>query len=298
MNDLNCGVCPINLAELLDTTARYIEPGLISRVSAYAPADRGSMYHMTDAEFSNDKATAQRAENVIEQLVSALDLMSAKGSVKVVHGSGKVFAAAYGWWALITRSSQAILALRRVGLEQEASPIMRTILQHVLVLQWLVDTGDSAVDAVEEYGDDNTRLLLKTMHDADWPAVPGLNLNAPPRPATPSPLVTKLKNFEELCVAYNALQLYVAFRLMSTYVHPTSVGSRAYFDETSGQLAACATGTAEGSRIIQTAMCLIQAGKVINQLLEGDPLTEALAKAEAELGIQMALWTPRQPKGT
>lgn len=188
-----------------------------------------------------------------------------------------------------------MLTLRRAGLEHEASPIVRAILQHGLVLQWLVDIGDSAVDAVKVYGDDNVRLLLKTMQDANWPAVPGLNLNPPPRPATPNPLVRKLKNFEELCVAYNALQLYVPFRLMSAYVHPTSVGSRAYFDETSGELAARATGTAEGHRIIQTAMCLIQSGIAINQLLVDGPLAGALANAEAELGIQLALWTPRPP---
>lgn len=176
---------------------------------------------MTNAAFSDDEATAQRAEKVIEQLASSLDLMSAKGSVQVHPGKGRVFVAAYGWWAFITRSSQAVLTLRRAGLEHEASPIVRAILQHGLVLQWLVDIGDSAVDAVKVYGDDNVRLLLKTMQDANWPAVPGLNLNPPPRPATPNPLVRKLKNFEELCVAYNALQLYVPFRLMSAYVHPT-----------------------------------------------------------------------------
>ncbi len=252
---------------------------------------------MTSAAFSDDEATAQRAEKVIEQLASSLDLMSAKGSVQVHPGKGRVFAAAYGWWAFIIRSSQAVLTLRRAGLEHEASPIVRAILQHGLVLQWLVDVGDTAVDAVKEYGDDNVRLLLKTMQDANWPAVAGLNLNPPPRPATPNPLVTKLKNFEELCTAYNALQLYVPFRLMSAYVHPTSVGSRAYFDETSGELAARATGTAEGPRIIQTAMCLIQSGKVISQLLIDDPLAGALANAEAELGIQLALWTPRSRKG-
>jgi hypothetical protein len=159
------------------------------------------------------------------------------------------------------------------------------------VLQWLVDTGDEAADAVEEYGNNNVRLLLKTMADAKWPPVPGLNLTPPPPPAASNPLVNKIKNFEELCIAYNARELYVPFRLMSAYVHPTSIGARAYLGETPGQLSTSVVTA--GTLIIQTAMCLIQAGKVISKLLEGDPLGDTIAQAETTLGIQLALWSPK-----
>jgi hypothetical protein len=82
--------------------------------------------------------------------------------------------------------------------------------------------------------------------------------------------------------------LCVTFRLLSAYVHPTSVGDMAYIDQASGTLADRATGPT-GPNIIQAAMCLIQSGHVINQFLQGDPLGSALAEAEATLGIQVAL---------
>ncbi|GEM_PF-5349908 len=207
-------------------------------------------------------------------------------------GKDREFRAAYGWWVYITRSSQAVLTLRRSGLEHEASPIVRSILQHALVLQWLVEVGDAAIDAVSEYGDDNTRLLLQTMRQAIWPPIPGFNITAPPRPQSPNPLVSKIKNFEELCILYDARMLYVTFRLLSTYVHPASVGAMAYVDQPSGTLADRATGPT-GPNVVQTAMCLIQSGHVISQLLQGDPLRTGLAEAEATLGTQVEVWERR-----
>jgi hypothetical protein len=244
---------------------------------------------MTNAIAGDDERTASRAEEVIERLTNAFNDLAATGSVRVKPGKDRVFLAAYGWWAYITRSSQAVLTLRRNGLEHEALPIVRSILQHALVLQWLADTGDAAIDAVGEYGDDNTRLLLLTMNQAHWPPIPGFNITAPPKLASPNPLVSKIKNFEELCVFYNARTLYAAFRLLSSYVHPTAVGAMAYVDQAAGTLADRATGPT-GPNIIQAAICLIQAGHVISQLLQGDPIRTALTKAEIYLGTRVELW--------
>ena len=261
-----------------------------------SPTRAGMRRHttfMTGTQFDADEATALRAEQVVEQLADALDNIAAEGSIQAIPGNSRVFIVAYGWWAHTTRSSQAVLTLRRAGLEHEASPIIRNILQHSLALQWLIDIGDKAVDAIEEYSDNNVRLLSDTMGKANWPPVPGLNLATPPKPATANPLVTKLKNFEELCVAYNAQQLYVPFRLMSAYAHPTAVGARAYLDERSGTISASVVESTTNTLIIQTAMCLIQAGKAFNQLLVGSTMGNALSKADETLGMQVTQWTPR-----
>jgi hypothetical protein len=247
---------------------------------------------MSDTFAGDDEESARRAEDVIERLIGAFNHLASIGSVQVKPGHDRSFRAAYGWWAFITRSSQAVLTLRRSGLEHEGSPIVRSIVQHALVLQWLVEVGDAAIDAVNEYGDDNTRLLLQTMQQANWPPIPGFNITAQPRPRVPNPLVSKIKNFEELCVLYNARRLYVTFRLLSTYVHPTSIGAMTYVDQPSGTLADRATGPT-GPNVVQTAMCLIQSGRVINQLLQGDPLRSALTEAEAALGVQVELWERR-----
>jgi hypothetical protein len=246
--------------------------------------------------FDADEPTVRRAEQVIDRLVGALDELADSGSINVTTDNPHLFLIAYGWWASITRSSQAILTLRRAGLEHEASPIVRTVLQHGLALQWLVDTGEDAIAAVQEYADNNIRKLLKTMKDAKWPPIPGLDESVPAKPTTPNPLVMKLEHFEQMCTAYNAQQLYVPYRLLSAYAHSTSVSARAYIDETTGNISATAVQTTVNTMIIQTAMCLIQAGKAFSKLLDGDPLGDALAKADRNLGLTVTLWTPKTPK--
>jgi hypothetical protein len=245
---------------------------------------------MSEPEFIADEATVSRAESAIETMTSALEGLSSEGSVQIVHGRERVFLLAYGWWAFIVRCSQAVVVLRRAGLGHEAGPIVRGILQHGMVLQWLVDTGDDAVDAVAEYGDNNVRKLLRTMTDAKWPPVEGLTMSAPPAPVRRNPLVHRIEDFSQLCIAYDARQLYVPFRLLSAYVHPTMVGARAYIDEATVELSSNALGD-DSPFLIQTTMCLIQATKVINQLLAGGPLRAAISQAEDLLGMEVGLWS-------
>jgi transcriptional regulator with XRE-family HTH domain len=245
----------------------------------------------TTGAFEDDAATARRAEKVLEQLNAALDRLVSEGSIEAKPStSERVFHLAYGWWAFMVRSGNAVLALRRYGLEHEASPIVRTVLQHGLVLQWLVDTGDSAVDSIEQDADANVRLLLKTMAASDWPPVAGLTMTPPPMPQVRNSSVEKLRNFAALCRDYNAYQLYVPFRLLSAYVHPTSVGAMAYLDEQTGNLSPVALSTSN-ALVIQTAMCLIQASKAFGQLLAKNSLRDAVMRAESTLGIEVAMWS-------
>jgi hypothetical protein len=244
---------------------------------------------MSVNEIGDDEHSAARAEEAVAMLVAAFEELAAAGSVRVLPGATRVFTAAFGWWAGITRSSQAVLALRRSGLEHEAAPIVRSIVQHSLVLQWMVEVGDAAIDAVAEYGDNNTRLLLDTLAQADWPLPDGLDASVPPRPAVANPLVSKVKNFEELCIRYGARQLYVTFRLLSAYAHPTATGAMAYVDHASGTPASRSTAPTH-AHILQTALCLVQATHVINSLLEGGVLDEVLARIDRLFGEQIRPW--------
>lgn len=244
---------------------------------------------MTNHDIADNEETATRAAAVITILAGAFDALATPGSVQIDHGKSRLFSAVFGWWAGITRSSQAVVVLHEAGLAHESKPIVRTILQHTLVMQWLVDTGDDAVDAVAEYRDDNVRLLLGTVADAKWPLPDGFTMQAPPKPIKPNPCVTKLKNFEELCIAYGAYQLYVPYRVLSAYAHPTAAGAMAYTDE-HGTLASRAVSNTHGP-LIQTAMCLIQAGHTISPLIQGDPLRNSITHAEERLGAQIGLWS-------
>lgn len=246
---------------------------------------------MTNTEIGDNEESAARAEQVITTLVVAFEALAATGAVQVRSGAARVFTSSFGWWAGMTRSSQAVLTLRRCGLEHEAAPIVRSIVQHSLVLQWMVETGDAAIEAVTEYGDNNTRLLLDTLAQARWPVPDGFDPKVPPKPEVANPLVSKVKNFEELCIHYNARELYVTFRLLSAYAHPTATGAMAYVDHASGTPASRSTAPTRG-HILQTAICLTQAGHVINSLLQDPdgPLRESLDRVDQLLGGQFRPW--------
>lgn len=245
---------------------------------------------MAEYKIADNEETARRALDVIAILNDALDSLTQTGSVDVGADKQRVFYVAYGWWASITRSSRAVAMLYEAGLGHEAGPIVRTILQHTLALHWLVDVGDDALDAVAEYGDDNTRLLLKTMADAKWLLPDGVDATAPPEPAEPHPLKNKIKVFEQLCIAYDARTLYVPYRLLSAQIHPSPSGANAYIDLASEELLGNAKSESYG-QLIDTARSLIQAGHVIGPLLEQDTIREAVARAEDRLGVRFGLWT-------
>ncbi len=249
----------------------------------------GTMVPMNNVEIGDDEESAGRAEQAITMLVDAFEGLAAAGSVRALPGTANLFKAAFGWWAGITRSSQAVLTLRRVGLEHEAAPIVRSIVQHSLVLQWMVEVGDAAVNAVAEYGDNNTRLLLDTLAQAKWELPDGFNPEVPPRPAVPNPLVSKVKNFEELCIRYDARKLYVTFRILSAYAHPTATGALAYFDQASGTPATRSTAPRHAN-IVQSAICLTQTGRVMNSLLVDSPLGRSLDQVDEFLGAEFRPW--------
>lgn len=247
------------------------------------------MVPMDNVEIGDDEESAARAERAVTMLVDAFEGLAAAGSVQALPDTANLFKAAFGWWAGITRSSQAVLTLRRAGLEHEAAPIVRSIVQHSLVLQWMVEIGDDAITAVAEYGDNNTRLLLDTLAQAKWDLPDGFNPEVPPRPAVANPLVKKIKNFEELCTWYNARDLYVTFRLLSAYAHPTATGALAYFDQASGTPATRSTAPTRGY-ILQSVLCLTQTGRVMNLLLQGGPLDEILDQVDELLGAEFRPW--------
>jgi hypothetical protein len=238
----------------------------------------------------DDEASAERAERVVEHFVGVLEEIAGSGTIKVLSDRARLFPCAFGWWAGITRSCQALLTLHRAGLAHEGAPIVRTVLQHALALQWLIETGDPALDAIAEYGDDNTRKLIDTLSESRWPLPDGWTTPRPAKPKTPHPLLPKLTDFSQMCRPYGALQLYVPFRLLSAHAHPTSVSAMAYVDGDTGHLQINATGPTRG-HLIQAAMCLIQAWKIMSAAVDDIILDDAVAKAEGILGVEVGLWT-------
>jgi hypothetical protein len=239
------------------------------------------------AKIRDDEASARTAKSAIMILIDAFDTVLDAGKITLIAENSHVFQAMFGWWAWIVRSSKVVVLLHDNGLNHEAAPTVRSILQHALVLQWVVDVGDQALEAVAEHGDNERRKLLGHAQRAGWSLPKDIDATIPPKPETAHPLLPLASTFAKLCRAYDAQTAYVAFSLLSAHVHPTAQGAMAYIDHQTGLQG---TPTCESfSGLIHTAACAIQTAKTINRLLTEQPFDEAITRAEQALGTRIDL---------
>jgi hypothetical protein len=242
-----------------------------------------------NAAIADDEPTGNRALDVIDILTGEFESLTETGQLTLTHETSHLFAAVFGWWVGINRSSQLVALAHRNQLPHESGPTVRSIIEHTLVLQWVLDEGDEALDTLMEFGDNNTRKLLDDLAKADWPLPDGVEHQAPEKPAHPHRMMGMLSNFGNLCIAYDARKLYIVYRLLSAQAHPSPQGAMAYVDE-AGTLSNHAPKQTWGA-LIQTAICLIQAARAINPLLKETPLSDVIARAENHLGVKIGLWT-------
>ncbi|TQM85485.1 hypothetical protein FHX81_7970 [Saccharothrix saharensis] len=233
----------------------------------------------------DDRENARKAKTAILILTEAFDAVMDAGQITVHAQTSHVFHATFGWWAWIMRSSKAAVLLHDNGLDHEADPIIRSILQHALVLQWVIDVGDQALEAVAEHGENEQRRFFVHAQRAGWPSPEAVGAPVAPKPDTPHPLLPMVKNFAELCRAYDAQTAYVAFSLYSAHVHPSVQGAMAYLDDQTGLRGTPAPESYSG--LLHTAACSIQTTKTINRLIAGQPFDQAISRAEQALGTRI-----------
>lgn len=240
------------------------------------------------SNFADDEATAKRARDVIHQLVTVFDRLSGAEILTVREPTQDLIPVVFGWWARINRSSEAVALLYDNGLVHEGAPIVRSIMQHTMAMQWLIDTGGLALEAVYEYGEDHLRNLVDSVEKAGW-QLPE-KIAAPPRPAEKNNLINELKNFEQMCQRYE-YGMHTLFRVLSAYSHPTDRSAVAYYYQQSGEPAKLSGHSVlEPYRyIIQTAISLVQSGLCVDRLLDGGPLGSDLRTAAGHLGIPLEL---------
>jgi hypothetical protein len=78
---------------------------------------------------------------------------------------------AHGWYLRCHRGVEAIVFLGDEGYAEEASPIRRSVIDHVLALQWLSIEGDKILDTVARGHAQNTRKRGEAVSAAEWTSV-------------------------------------------------------------------------------------------------------------------------------
>jgi hypothetical protein len=169
-------------------------------------------------------------------------------------------------------------------------PSARLVLQHTVALQWLIEGGDPAVDAVEANGHRRAFDLVKELADTGWPLPAGFAMQPSAGPPKGGALEHQFENFKAMCALYDGGdQLYVPYRVQSGNAHPSYIGAMAYLVPETGELSTTAI-TDSYAYLIDTTRCVIQAGHALVPLLVDTFLAEAVTRAEATLGIEFGLW--------
>ena len=150
-------------------------------------------------DFADDQATAERAAAAIQIVTAALDaVIEAEPLTVTSNATPRVIPLAYGWFASIVRTGQLVALAHDHGLRHECAASARAVLQHALALQWLIERGDPAVDAVEADGQRRAFDLVKELADTGWPIPAELTMRPSTRPTQSGALEHQFGNFKAM----------------------------------------------------------------------------------------------------
>ena len=210
----------------------------------------------------------EQAAGVIRTLVAAFDALVDRGNLPVAPDRVNVIELVAGWWAWIVGSSKVVLWANEAGLGHEAAPNVRSILEHGLVLQWVVDDPSTAVPVVASKAANDRRKLSNDVQRQNWSIPDGVS--------APDPVTGSALDFASLCALYNAESFYIPYRMLSSHVHPTAKGAEAYLTRSDGSSVATAPSHAD---LVLVAICLIQTFIAVDSLTVDKPLAASIAAA-------------------
>jgi hypothetical protein len=175
--------------------------------------------------------------------------------------------AVFGWWAWINNTTKLIVLAHDNGLGHEAVPNVRSLLEHTLVMQWVIDDADGAMAAVAAKADEDRRKLFDEAKAQNW--------TIPEDIIRPERTQQIMLDFASLCGRYDAKAFYIPYRLLSARGHPSAKGAEAYFDGETRHLLGLTAKSPEPDLVL-VAVCLVQAYLAIDSLTSDQPLAGAI----------------------
>lgn len=241
----------------------------------------GQMITSENAKKATRIAPAQAAQ-MIEVLSGAFDDVVASGSIGVLAEREAQLQCAFGWWMWINRSTKLTMLAIDQGLGHEATPNVRTVLEHTMMLLWLIDEGDDVLDAVDAAWSVSRSKLYDKLVEANWSIPAGTSKGE----LVKHPLRGIATNFADLCKRYGAPTIYVPYKLLSAHVHPSSAGARSFLGE-GGELLDHPVRPSDEEHRALLALCLHWTADAINVLLADQPLDRALVQVAQILGTRV-----------
>jgi len=137
-------------------------------------------------------------------------------------------------------------------------------------MQWVIDDTQAATTAIAAKAADNRRKLYDEATEQNWAIPDGIT--------RPEPTRQTMIDFASLCARYDAKILYIPYRILSNFVHPSAKGAEAYLDRNTLELHNHADKSDQPDLAL-VAICLLQVAQAIDALTSDQPLAAAIAAA-------------------
>lgn len=212
----------------------------------------------------------------------ALHPATTAARVKATHA--EVSHVAHGWYMRCNRGVEAVLRLERIGYQEEASPIRRSIVEHVVALKWLAAEGNAISTVLRRGGSGEAAKRKAALLDANWTSVDIAQFDAVVADgANLDRQQDYLLHFKQRCETYGTPHEWATYLNEVARVHPSWESAVPYIRIEDGKIAGVGGPT---SHIDQAGFCanhLFEGLSAFHFIFEDAPLDQELDELRREL---------------
>lgn len=197
-------------------------------------------------------------------------------------------------------TGRAVLLLQAHQMFTQVAPLVRKSLEFALMTQWLRLNRDAGLTAFIGQSERLHRATIRNMQDVGWSVPQNVLDDLDDADAlTTHALSASVKHVEQLCKAVGAPAMYVVYRNLSAYCHPSFAAAAEHVD-----LETMALGRSRSDRhpdqertaLWTTAASLLWSGRALDEFVRYKPRKGELRTMGRRLGIPDLLPGPGQSR--
>lgn len=195
--------------------------------------------------------------------------------------SAKLLGCVWGLYCQIHRHARAAVLLHDNAMEHEAGIMARVMMEHTVVMHWIVERGDKGVDALLANQAKRMETWLHRTTTESSLSIPEEIASRLRDSFKDFEEAQALKQFDKICNEVRTEDLYAAYGYLSSFVHPTTTTSNMYCDS-SGNLTLSPLQKDE-DYISLVASCLIWTERDFDRLTPDHPKADGLERLASSI---------------
>jgi Family of unknown function (DUF5677) len=189
--------------------------------------------------------------------------------------TARMLAVTWGIYCQVHRFARAAVLLGDNGMGQEGVVLVRTMLEHTVVLHWIIERGDDGVDAMLANQSKQMKSWLQNARNTSL-TVPQAIADEITGSFAGIDETKAVKMFKDICGQVDSGDLYAVYGIQSQTVHPTVATSNTYIDPSGGLI--LTPRHSHRANVTLIAHCLIWTQRALDRLLPGTSRAEELER--------------------